>query len=393
VLSWLSAAAAAWMLYRLLDQLSHGSRADSRMVFTGLGLVLAPVFVRAGLTVMSDAMGLALALAAFFYGLRWVEQERGRDAVFAAVFMALAMTVRIGLAGLMLPLALVVGWYLLERRKWGWMAAALLSGLAILLPQIWLGNDVLTQPMQHSMFQKWSLANFFSRSFLNENGLVQYRLPNILYLGFPLLHPGFCILLPGLLLLAKKTDVALPAKKALLLCLGAYLLLLGGLPHQNLRFLLPAYALLLLLFFPAWDRLYCYGLYFFKRLTWSIIALTLVLQLALSTWQLWPTLKRNQLECSISKELRTILPANAVVYSFDLDIALQSYLPEVKFVNLWYQRYDHFQAGSYVLFNESALRAQWEGQNPMLNWDFLQENYKLEIMKELPEGWKVFLVN
>jgi len=171
------------------------------------------------------------------------------------------------------------------------------------------------------------------------------------------------------------------------------LLLLGGLPHQNLRFLLPAYALLLLLLFPAWDRLYCYGLYFFKRLTWSIIGLAFSLQIISSTWMLWPTIKRNQLECSISKELRTLLPANAVMYSFDLDIAMQSYLPDVKFINLWYERYDHFQEGSYVLFNEPALRAQWDGQNPMLNWDFLQENYKLEMLKELPDGWKVFLVN
>jgi hypothetical protein len=342
---------------------------------------------------MSDALGLALALAAFLYALRWVERERGRDAVWAAFAMALAVSVRVGLAGLMLPLALVVGWYLLERRQWGWMLAAFLAGVVVLLPHYWLKSDVLSAPFQHSMFQKWSLANFFSRSFSNENGLVQYPLPNILYLGFPLLHPGFCLLLPGLFLLAKKTDLTLPAKKALLLCLGCYLLLIGGLPHQNLRYLLPAYALFLPLLFPAWDRLYCYGLYFFKRLTWGILGVTVAVQLGFSTWILWPTIKRNHMERSISEEIRTMLPVNATVYAFDLDIALQSYLPDVHFINLWYKRYDDFQKGSYVLFNEPALRRQWEGQNPMLNWDFLQANYKLERVKVLPEGWGLFLVN
>lgn len=62
----------------------------------------------------------------------------------------------------------------------------------------------------------------------------------------------------------------------------AYLVLLGGLPQQNTSLLLPAYALLLLLLFPAWDRFYCYGFIFFKKLTLGILLLALTLQLFFS---------------------------------------------------------------------------------------------------------------
>ena len=62
VVSWLAFAAAAFLLERILGLLAHGSRADSRLTFVGIGFVMAPAFLRSGLTVMSDALGLALAL-------------------------------------------------------------------------------------------------------------------------------------------------------------------------------------------------------------------------------------------------------------------------------------------------------------------------------------------
>ncbi len=390
VVSCLSFAASAYIFERILAVLAQGSRADSRLLFSVLALVLAPVFVRSGLVVMSDGLGLTFTLAAFFFGLRWVEQQRGPDVVWTALFVGLAVTVRIGLAGLLLPLSLATGWYLLVRRKWLWMFLALLVGIGVLLSHFVSSTDVLSRPFQHSMFQHWSVANFFQRSFSNENGLSQYIFPNILYLLFPLLHPYFCLTLPGLLFLAKRTDVILPAKKVVLVCVGAYLVLLGGLPHQNLRFLLPAYALLLLLLFPAWDRLYAYGLHFFRKLTLTFIAITVVLQLFFCARMVAPTRARNHLEQSIAREIKPLLPPRAMVYGFDIDIALQSYLPDVQFANMWVQRYDDFPVGSYVLFNAPALRAQWEGQNPMLNWDFLVEHYRLEVLKELPEGWVLY---
>ena len=105
-----------------------------------------------------------------------------------------------------------------------------------------------------------------------------------------------------------------------------------------------------------------------------------------------PTLARNHLEQTVAVEIRPLLPPGATVFGFDLDIALQSYLPDIQFINLWMERYEDFPAGSFVLFNEPDLRRQWDGQNPMLNWDFLQENYVVSVVKTLPEGWTLYVV-
>jgi 4-amino-4-deoxy-L-arabinose transferase-like glycosyltransferase len=392
LVSWISYALSVWLLERILSLLAHGSRADSRLLFVVLGLALSPVMVRAGLTVMSDAPGLALLLAAMYFALRWIEYERGSDTVWAAFFAVLAISVRVGLAGMLLPLAVATGWWLIQRRRWRWLVAATATGLAILWLHVRQHPDVLAAPWQHSMFQHWSLTHFWQRSFSNENGWVRYLLPNGLYCLFPLWHPGFSLMLPGLWLLAKKTDWMLPAKQAVLACLLGYLLLLGGLPHQNLRFLLPAYALVLLLLFPAWDRMYCYGLYFFRRLTVGLLLTSAVVSVAANVWLFRSVLTRNRSEVALAAQAQAVLPPDAVVYAFDVDIALQSYLPAVRFRNMWRTRYGVFQPGAYVIFNEPALRTQWAGQNPMLNWQDLQNGYTLRQVSTGVDGWGIWKI-
>ncbi len=392
MVSWLSAGLALWFFNQNLRLLSPGARAESRAVFTGLALALSPYFLRAGLTGMSDALGLALALGALWLGLRVVYKGRTPDAVAAAVLIAWAVTTRFALAALLAPLAGAMLLILWRQRNVLGILAMTIAGAVAFLPHFWLKNGVVIHPAHHSMVQHWSLLHLFQSTFSNENGIANYLFPNIMYLLFPLCHPGFCLLLPGLLILSKKTDVILPSKKVLLACLALYLLLLGGLPHQNLRFLLPAYALLLLLFFPAWDRMFAYGFYFFKRLTWSILAAVLAVQLFASVKIMAPVLARNRLEVDIAKEMQTVLPPNATVYAFDLDIALESYLPDIQWKNMWIQQYDAFPDGSFVLFNEPLLRPQWQGRNPILNWDNLNQQKQLVLKKELPGGWKLFLM-
>lgn len=389
MVSWMAAAFGLWLFVRLLTLLAPGARVESRWAFAGLGLVLCPMFLRAGLTSMSDALGLLFALAAFFYGIRVFERKPLSNAIWAAAFAAMAISTRYSLAALLLPLAVSIGYFLVERKKWLALLGAVGAGVLALLPHFWLKNGGIENPLGHSLLQDWSVFNFFKSSFTTLSGTVSYSLPNGLYLLFPLSHPGFCLVLCGLFFLFKRTDLALPEKKILLACILVYLLLLGGLPHQNLRYLLPVYALLLLLLFPAWDRLYCYGFLFFKRLTAGLLLGALVLQLFCCVRMLAPTLARNHLEQEIATTLQSTIPPNATLYAFDLDVALRTYLPDVQFHNLWERRYAEYPVGSFVLFNE-ALRPQWQGQNPILNWDFLKANYRLQLRAEWPNGWALW---
>lgn len=389
--SLLSAALGLWIFERLLALLAPGARMESRWTYAGLGLAISPMFFRAGLISMSDGPGLLLALTSFFFGLRAYENSRTNDAIWAAAFAVLAISTRYALAALLLPLAVVVVFSLCLKKKWLVLAATIFICFVALIPHFWLKAGRAENPLGHTMLQYWSVEVFFQRTFSNENGLVRYTLPNILFLFLPVAHPAFCLPLSGLFLLFKKTDLILPAKKLLLVCIAADLILNGGLPHQSLRYLLPAYALLLLLLFPAWDRLYCYGFLFFRRLTTGILVTVLVIQLCCCVKYLVPIISRNRLETAVADQLKTILPSHATVYAFDLDIALHSYLPEVQYKNLWERRYATFPAGSYVLFNE-ALRPQWQGQNPILNWDDLKTNYSLVLKAELPDGWRLWVI-
>ncbi len=454
LVSWCSAGAALYAFDVNLRVLSPGAHRWSRQLYAGIALGLSAYFVRAGLTVMSDALGLALTLAAFHYGMRAVEGRRGRDAVWAAVFSGLAVLTRFSLAPLVGPLALGVAIALLRvpaftrRHDWnvGWLGLALLAGSLVLAPHFLLKMKVPGTPLDHSLLQDWSPLNLFRAKFSSLNGTVDYGWPNLLYVLFPLFHPGFLLPLPLLFFLAKRTDFLLPAKRVLLVCVAVYLFFLGGVPHQNLRYLLPAFALLLLLLFPAWDRFVSYGFYFFKKLTWTLLLLGVTCQVFFAVKTMMPVLARNRLERGVAERVREVverdrgslrtsgagptpgpslrgpspspsgegsLPSDKPaplpgagagacleaqpnpqpsIYAFDLDIALKTYLPEVQWLNLWERRYQDFPPGSYILFNEPRLRSQWQGRNPMLNWDFAVQHFELRECARIPEGWTLYVV-
>lgn len=392
LLTWLSAAAALWLFELNLRVLSPGAREESRWVYGGLMLALAPFLVRAGLSVMSDVTGLAFLLAALFFAAKVIELERYRYAVGFAVFAALAVNTRYALAALLAIPTLALVLELWRARRYRLLGLAVAAGLLVFVPFIWVKTGVPRSPLGHSLLQDWSVFNLFRATFTTVSGTVHYFLPNIVYLFYPLAHPGFCLTLPALFLLGRRTDAALYAKRLLLFSVLLYLFFLGGLPLQNHRYLLPAYGILLLLLFPAWDRFFAYGLYFFKRLTYALLGLTLLCQMVSSVWHLRPLVARNHLERQVAGILSDTLPADAELFAFDLDIALQTYLPGVRFHNLWVKRYDTFPEGSFILFHEEKLRDQWAGRNPMLNWEQAKTGFELQQYRSLPEGWMLYRV-
>ncbi|MCC6282596.1 MAG: hypothetical protein IT262_18480, partial [Saprospiraceae bacterium] len=132
MVSWLSAGLALWFFNQNLRLLSPGARAESRAVFTVLALALAPYFVRAGLTSMSDALGLALALGAFWLGLRVLYKGRTQDAAVAVILMAWAVTTRFGLAALLAPLAVAMLLMLWRYRNLRGIVAIFVAGVLAL---------------------------------------------------------------------------------------------------------------------------------------------------------------------------------------------------------------------------------------------------------------------
>jgi hypothetical protein len=95
----------------------------------------------------------------------------------------------------------------------------------------------------------------------------------------PLCYWGFYVLLPLIFILTRKTDLYLPEKKILLGGLLAYILLLMGLPEQNIRYLLPIWGIVLLLLFPAFDRFVSYGFLYAKNATITVLMIGWLVQI------------------------------------------------------------------------------------------------------------------
>ncbi len=383
-------AATAALFTALLRVAMPGARLESRTLYAALGLVLAPVAVKSGVLLMSDAPAMALFTACLFFSVRSIERLRPADAVAAVFFGVLTATFRYAMAVAVAPmlLALTVLW--LREKRYGYLLAGVLAAAVVALPALWISGHAAHHPLQHSLLEHWSPLNLFRRTFHDQNGTVTYLLPNLVYVFYPLFHPGFCIMLPGLLLLSKRTDAALSSRRVLLICLTGFVFFLGGLSHQNVRYLLPAYVLTLVLLFPAWDRFFAYGSYFFKKLTNGLLLTCLVLQTAGIVWTIKPVVERNRLERETATRLQQHLKPGDVLYGFDLDVALKTYLPGVRHRNLWVEAYPSFEPGAWVLFNEPKLQEQWQGKNPMINWQAMQETGRLRLVETVAGGWTLY---
>ncbi len=245
-----------------LRALSPGVYARSRYTYIFIALALSPAFwaVVRGSPALLSAVGLMLWAIAFF--ARAVDTgQRGWVLSFILVIL-LTVWLSPSLVLVCAPLMLVL---LSEHPRWRPSAAALLVAGAV--GWVWGRPDAI--PSSEEALVAWSLRYFF----IKPDGM-----PNAAVLWQPLAHPFFCLPLPALLLLFKKTDVGLYARRALLFSLAALMLYFSGLYTLMPVRLLPAYALLLLLLFPAWDRFFAYGGYFFPRLTLALMGLAVVSQ-------------------------------------------------------------------------------------------------------------------
>jgi hypothetical protein len=211
--SWAAVGGSVWLFQQLLRQLTPGAPLRSRLLYAGLLLALSPGFVQAGVSAGPDARQVFFLLAMLWCGLRAFDRP-GPIAVLGAL------------------------------------------GCAVLLM---LNSQYLLPPSE------WSPGHFFQTHFATRQGVLRYPVPNGLYVFSIIGHPALFLGIAVLFLVFRKTDLHLSSRKIVLAGLIGYLGFVAGLPHQAARLLLPAYILLLLLLFPAWDRFICYGFYFLRE--------------------------------------------------------------------------------------------------------------------------------
>jgi hypothetical protein len=261
---------------RLTGLTAYGCRADSRIWFTGIFLALSPEMIASDQDLTGRFSDLFLVFLALYSTVKLLDKGDERWILMLLPTGTAAIIGDIRLAGLLLPVSAQL--ILINTGK-----RTLRRALIVVLPLLlFMTAVILSGGRLRELIDSWDLVNFTGVGQLPAGTDVP---PGWLYIMYPLAHPWFCVLLPGLLLLFRKTDLVNPARRMLLGGAVFYLLVLGGLRGREMFPLLPVYIILLVSIFPSWDRVYCYGLYFFRKTVWLTIGILILTQVAMIVYR------------------------------------------------------------------------------------------------------------
>jgi hypothetical protein len=250
---------------RCIQFLSPGAKQHSRLLFAGL-LASAPIFSFS--VFLHNTLVTALCLLFIVIGLsvKSIERKDTVSAIFATIISFMLFLLVPSLLLLLTPLLLNAFWTLrLKKPKVIVIVALLIIALFALESMVLYTSG-------------WSLNHYRSTG----NSFANYPIPNALFTLLVLINPLFLITLPLLGLLAKRTDLYLPEKRALLIGIILYTIWLNGLPNLELILMLPLWTTILLLAFPAWDRFVTYGLYFTRKITITVLSVLFAIQIVAS---------------------------------------------------------------------------------------------------------------
>lgn len=383
----------SWMgscfLFRAILRRLYPQKWNSAGLYTLALFCPSAFFLRAAFVVMPDALAVFLVLATFYQLLLFSRNSGFINLYAAVIFGILAVFTRYP-AALILMFPFLFSLKYLKRRGWI-LHVTLLAVLAVTLIYILLllNHFGTSGSISHPVMQQWDAGNAFRSSFLTVDGNLRYYTVNFIYAMGSVFHPGY--LLPGIVLVffTKGNDFTKGWRLALTLSYLSYALLLMGYPMQNLRFILPAFPLAALLLFPAFFRLLSVVKQFRRWFVHAALAI-LIAQSVLCIYTLQPFIKASQLEKQISETLKRTLPADVAVYTFSIDPALRTYGVKNPVRCMWKQHYRTFEKGSVVLFRPQGFKRQWDGRNPMLNWESLTVAHPLFLLNEWPDGWKLY---
>lgn len=358
---------------------------DGKYFYLIAFLLLSPFLLRSSLLCMSDAGAVFFVIGFFYHAFRFRKDGRGVDLLMLFLFAANAFMFRY----VSLVLLVIPSIYLLREIAQKKYIVSLLFGMLLffifLLPHIFIRASHPVSFLNHEWLTEWSFANYFRSSFATADGLSHALLPNIVFSLLALFHPGnFIFGIVALFFLFRQRPIK-TEEKVLLASVLLYVLFLAGMPIQNLRFFLLPLPLLIISSFRGFSFVYEK----MKSKTFILFSLVILFQGILFVYGFRLIYARNRLEHSI-KEWIAQHTKQPVIYSFDMDVSLKSGGLDRTFYNMWEKEYNSFEPNSLLLFNAPAFEKQWEGKNPMKNWEKVNRENHLVLLKSFPEGWNLY---
>ena len=366
----------------------YHSKGNQQTIYVYLGLVLfpSPFLFQSAFLVMSDMLATVFSIAAIFHILQYHRKVKTGDFLLAVFFSVSAVMTRYPTAILLLLPVVLLIFTFAKNFRFTNLSVAVLITIICLLPHFlirgWQSGDFLG----HQWLQTWSVKNWFLSEFTTVDGYQNYTLPNIVYGFSNFFYPGFMFLGMILIFFFRKQDFKMKELWILVASTGLSALFMAGIPFQNMRFLMPSFPLAVVLLFPAFQR-------FSNRFLRQTILKTaffigvVIIQILLIFKYSATIYQANRLEKQIAASM--LAYPNRPIYTFSTDPALRSYGIESEIINLWRESLTEVDSTALILFNEQAFSRQWEGKNPMINWRFIQENYELNTLERLPNGWEL----
>jgi len=387
LISTVSVSISAYCLYKILTLLFKNTKYPTLYVF--VFFMLSPIVFKSGLLVMSDLLALCFIVLSAYHYLKFSQKKQVKYYYFIAVFSFLAFMTRYASAAILIPFVISASLLFFKQKNIlkHIVFITLIIGL-LSLPHILIRIHHSTDFLAHQWLKSWSFNNFLKYSFTTVDGTSNYFLPNIIYAFSNIFHPRFLfvgvIFIPLFLLKRIHFNHSIVFITSFIL----YAFFLAGIPFQNSRFLLLSFPIGLILLYPVFN--YLSELKWVKKIFYLGIVCSLILQFILIKKTFQSTLQRNQLEIEITQKLTKY--QNNTLYSFDIDIALQGRGLEFDYKNLWKKRYTDLKENDLILFHPTKFQKQWQGKNPILNFDYFNKNYSLKIIEPLPKGWKLYKV-
>lgn len=340
-------------------------------------------FVRSGILVMSDQLCVFLSILTFYFFVKHIETKKISDLLLMLIFGVLAFYTRYA-AGIILFIPIVYSIYFKLRRyhlRWSLILVFVVTLIIV------FNNKLLSEIVYYSN-SDWSIRNFFSFESENRDGVSLKTVPNGLYVFGNLCHIGFLSF--GILMIPFYRFKRNQITNILFLSVALYLFFLAGMEMQNYRFLVLSHPFVLILLFPSFQRFWSWLIQ--KKMSIVFVAFVLIVNILFSIYSFRKTLLAHKIELTIVQNIKKIAK-NESIYSFYVDQSFTSYGINNKVYNFYNHDYTTFEVGSLVIFNTEKFNEQWKGRAVMRNWNKLNTEYELILIKSLPENWKIYRIN
>lgn len=377
----------AFYLHKIIQALFPETKYP--ILYVILFYILSPYVLKHGMLVMSDMLATCFVVVTLYHFIIFKQRYIIKHFYFLTFFSVLAVMTRYATAILILPFIGLATIQFLKQKKHLVHYVLLTFTIALLLaPHFLVRHANYTGFLSHQWLQDWSLINFTKSDFTTVDGLSFNALPNIFYAFSNVFHPRYVFLglffIPFLFL--KKQGFK--HRQTIGISIILYTLFLAGIPFQNNRFLLLSFPLIIIYFYPVFTHLISFK--FIRKTLFVGLFFTITIQGFLVNRAFKHVIERNRLEKDIVEILKPYQKQR--LYSFDMDIAIKGRSLNFDYRNLWKKAYTDYQAGDLLLFHPTKFEKQWQGKNPMLNWDYINTYHQLKVIKACPEGWNLYKI-